>query len=976
MKSFLEEVVEDLTIKLGGGLAHSALVFVNKRPLVFMQNYLAAHQEKPVWSPDLFTIQEFFGLSSHLKIADNLSQFFSLWEAFQDCLEPGEWESLTMDRFYHIGQTILADFSGLDEDLIPVQKIYQDLRDLAIIDRDFGNLDEEQLAFLKGFWSGFSPNKMQGHQEQFIRMWNKMERVYTRFHQILIEKGLSTQGKLYRNLAEGKEDIPQFLNPYQKGKLVFIGFNALSKSESILFQKWQKEGRALFYFDVDEYYIEDEFQEAGRFLRRNLEKFNLENALGKPNAFLRQKEKKISLYAIQGRVAQAKFLPQLMKNLSNTPQDSISKTALVLADENLLIPVLQSLPRDKKGKEILLNITMGYSLLNSPLFGFIQIWLDFQEKIGIQKRDTFLMKDLEKVLDHALSPLDRDQKREFREWILSIGQKEITRADFQIAFPIMEILGKDSSKSFYPIVDLIEWIEIGIDFSAGNLMGLDWELATATIKELVKLNDQLTFENQRIPFSLTLLLLKKVLKSLSVPLKGEPLQGLQIMGLMETRALDFEDLYILGASETFLPKPLKGESFIPHSIRKAYGLTVQEDQEALVAYVFYRLFHRSQDISILYNSIQDENNSGEPSRFLRQIEYESGLKIQHFNYAPNFQTMELKSIRVEKTGKVWEELEKYFRSSEKNPSILSASRFTTYLSCSLQFYFRYIAGIKEEETLTESLDAQQLGKVLHLVLFEVYKESTGDGIEIDKDFLEKKMKALESLCVQSFLTINYPNQNDSSILNGKDKIALAIIQEYAEKILHHDMKLVPFKVLFLEYTENFFTPFSIKIQNKDQKIILKGILDRLDFREGMYRLVDYKTGKEASKYSSLEDNFDPDRAKVNKALIQALFYSYIARIALKIPIAEPNLYTVRSLIPDTRFKKSNAKQELEQYPDLKANGKNTIALAGAFLENELVNFEKNLKKSLENLFNPNIPFTQTPNTKTCEFCPFKSPCGR
>lgn len=332
-KSFLQEVAEDLVARFGDGLKDTAIIFNNKRPVAYLQQYLANAIGKPFWSPSFFTIQEFFELSSPLPVADIYTQFFTLYHAYSYLLEQEGLPSIRPDVFYSTAQTMLRDFGQVDTELVSAKGLFSELEDIAVIQQQFSHLNEEQQVFLEQFWSSFSAGRQQAQQEQFIRMWRRMPLLYDAFHANLNEQGFTTMGCVYRRLAETRSEI-------SFTKLIFIGFNALSKAETIVFKRWQDEDKALFYFDTDNYYMADPLQEAGFFLRTHQERTGLVNAVGCNPNNLREHPKTIEVYRTQGRTAQAKLLQAQL-----TAHDPGS-IAVILADEQLLFPVLQTIPSE------------------------------------------------------------------------------------------------------------------------------------------------------------------------------------------------------------------------------------------------------------------------------------------------------------------------------------------------------------------------------------------------------------------------------------------------------------------------------------------------------------------------------------------------------------------------------------------------------------------------------------------------------
>lgn len=370
MSSFLYSVAEDLIRRFGDDLKDVAVVFNNKRPVVFLKKHLAELNKSPLFSPAFFTVQSFFAKSTIQVQADFLVRFFVLHDAYNELLRKEGKSEMGPDDFLPMAEIILRDFDQIDFDLVDPTAVYSYLKDLAEIEQQFPLLTEEQQAFLTQFWSSFSMDK-QGHiQEKFIELWSRLPLLYDLFHEKLKEQQLIGISTTYRRLAEGTAEEIDFIQGYKK--LVFVGFNALNKAEAMVFKRWQEEGRALFYFDADPYYMEDEIQEAGLFLRKTIGQHRLKNALGDFPRLLNDASKKLEVFPVLGHVAQAKVLNKILERSIYTS----AQTAIVLADESLLIPVLQTLSNELK-----INITMGFPLSQSPIFGFLDLWLNMQEYV-------------------------------------------------------------------------------------------------------------------------------------------------------------------------------------------------------------------------------------------------------------------------------------------------------------------------------------------------------------------------------------------------------------------------------------------------------------------------------------------------------------------------------------------------------------------------------------------------------------------
>lgn len=965
MKPFLREVAEDLIMKLGAELKDAAIIFNNKRPVAYLQNHLAELIGKPFWSPSFYTIQEFFALSTDLKIADAFTQFFVLYEKYNELvLKDGE-KPIELAKFYPIARIILSDFAQIDNDLADGERLFRQLEDFAEIDYQFDYLTEEQQEFLKGFWSSYSEGKQKKQQEQFIRMWRRMPLLYSGYHQSLKEKGLTTMGNIYRQLATGQHAQKEFTKSF--GKLVFVGFNALSRAEEVVFKRWQSEEKTLFYFDTDAYYIDDPIQEAGLFLRRNLEKSGLINALGTSKALIRTNLKTIDVYRTQGQVVQAKILHEtlqrdypLLKERNNA-----GKIALILADESLLLPVLQTIPShytDEGGKvnPINLNVTMGYPLVASSLFGLADLWISLQSRLIQEEKDTVYHADVAAFLSHPLTGISEKMRSKIQQKLLEeqLAEVPLTRLQKQKGlFALFFIDVNSGAEAINSLQAVFKWV-LEKQLADKTLRQTEADLFIALIKELNRLHDALAAYlpgmtgSKQLVFVLSLI--QKAVQGISVPLTGEPLQGIQVMGLLESRSLDFEHIYILGVNEGLLPQTSISPSFIPDSIRRAYGLPVIENQDAISAYMFYRLLQRSEKVSMVYNAQADDTNTGEPTRFLRQLEYESGYTFNYLDQRQQIMTERRQEIRIEKDAKVMAVLNKYLNGEIK----LSASALTAYINCPLQFFYRYIAKIEEPKEISENLEANEIGSILHFVMERFYQQLSLQDTLITRERIAEFRKKIPGLAKKGFAYVVFKNEDYQLAYNGMRKVVLAIVTAYANLILDYDETEAPFEILALEKKDSVAFKFSVK--GEEKSIVLHGIIDRIDRKNGVTRIVDYKTGNDNLRFSNLEEVFDTNGNKQNKALIQTLFYTYVFERANACSLVEPNLYSIRNMRREGTY-------FLHGRDKLKLNGEHLLDIKEEFIE--LV------RAKLAELFNEEIPFVPTQNESGFAYSPYLTLCG-
>lgn len=968
MKAFLREVAEDLNERLGKDLHHSAIIFNNKRPVAYLQHHLATVIGKPFWSPSFFTIQEFFALSSDLKVADSFTQFFTLYQQYNLLLKAEGSAEISPDVFYPVARMILSDFAQIDNDLVPADRLFEELEDIAVIEKEFQHLNPEQQLFLEQFWTSYSTGKQKKHQEQFIRMWRRMPLLYRAFHDELEIRGMSTMGHIYRKLAEGQEGNPAFIDSFRQGKMVFAGFNALSKAEAKVFKRWNEAGKALFYFDTDTYYMDDEMQEAGLFMRKNIQQLGLPNALGPSKPLMRSRKKEIKVYRTQGHTAQAKLLQQELE--ADYPVldalDNTGKVAIVLADESLLLPVLQSVPAhyttEGTRKELALNVSMGYPLMASAVFGLADLWLSVQSAyVGAQKAGINY-RDAEAFLSHPLIGLENHQRNKILAQMLAMQQTEIEPAIWKEAGDLALLFFepvKRGSSAITPLQEVLRKV-LALQLESGMLRQTEADLLIAVITELNRLYDSLLEYASTLPLKFVLSLMQKAVQGIAVPLSGEPLEGLQVMGLLESRSLDFEHLYIIGASEGILPQINVSPSFIPDSIRRAYGLPVIENQDAISAYMFYRLLQRAHTVSLVYNGQADDSTTGEATRFLRQLEFESGYTFSYFDQSQPVSTAEHPLENIIKSPDIQRVLNNYLEEGENRP-LLSATALTTYLNCPVQFFYRYIAGIKEPEEIAEQLEANQVGSMLHDLLENFYAELKKNSPYITAELISAQKSALDRLAHRAYAKVVFNDADTAFEPGGMQQVILAIVKEYARVILDHDEKHAPFSLVALEDKVNL--NFPLEVEGRQRSVNLLGIVDRIDQKEGVTRIVDYKTGRDELNFSSLEDLFDGAVSKSNKALVQTLFYTYVYEKKKGISDLEPNLYLVRKMQKDGTlfYQMQNRKRVLLQSTEL---------------QESKAEFSNLLKNKLEEIFNPQIPFIHTSQAENCQYCPYLALCGK
>ena len=934
---FLYNVAADIKQRFGDELADVAIVFNNKRPITYLKKELAAAYGKAIWSPQFFTIQEFFKQASNATESSQLTQFFYLFELHNELLLAEGSPVETLEEFYPIAEIILSDFGQLDYELVPIEQIYMDLQDTTQIDITFQHFTAEQQQFIRQFWQSFSAAGHHGLQQRFLKLWKRLPKLYQAFKAKLKAEKQLHYPTLYRDLVDNKVERPDFIDRYKK--VLFVGFNALNKAEVQLFQGWQAAEKALFYFDADAYYMDDAQQEAGLFIRRNVERYGLINALGSSPARIANRENTVNIYACDGKNNQAKVLHDILQQ----QHDPARSAAILLADESLLVPLLQSLP------DLEVNITTGYPLLQSPLYGLINLWLDVQEEISQRKRKKISYQQLSNFLNHPLSRVAESERNELLNEISDKQLYEVPINRLRLSSSVFPNFFKalDNPTALIPTLMLL-LDEVLVSIAAQDkLRQIDSNLIIETKKVLNQLQQGFhKIGESSISFQIGLI--RKAIAPINSAIEGDPLKGVQIMGLLESRCLNFDEVYILGANEGILPQTSNSPTFLPNSLRQAYDLPVLENQDALSAYLFYRHFQYSGGLHVFYNSLVDENSSGEESRFIKQLQFESNFR---FTIHQQQQTIRFadksEELIIPKEGAIWQQLFTQYIGQKKR---LAATALTTYLQSPLQFFIKYVANIKEPPNISQEFEMNRLGTVIHNVMEQIFAPYKGLA-----DFTPTKVLAIETSLIEKLIVQEIGVQYHTEIqkaeqLNSMQQIMLRIAQAYIGVFLEYDQaNYSAFRIIELENDQDYVLDFPINVQGKEESIRLFGIIDRVDeviTPEGELktRIVDYKTGGDRVGFRNIEKVFCGNTE--NKALVQTLFYTHVFEQLSGRTALEPHLYVARHMREEgTLFCQGQTQLTGE---------------ALRLIKEEFVTF---LRNTLEEIFNPDIPFRHNPESK-------------
>lgn len=956
MKPFLKSVADYLYHTYRDKLHTLAVVFPNKRARIFFNQYLSEFVEKPVFAPSYYTITEYMQEISGRTVADQLTLLFELFEVYISVT--GSKESF--DEFLFYCEMLLADFDDIDKYNVDPEALFRNLSDLKELDSYYEFLDDTQIQAIKQFWEAFSVSKDSPEKENFSKIWEVLFRIYSQFNQTLENKEIASEGSAYRKAIH---DLENSMQEAPGAKVIFVGFNALNNCEKRLFQYLKNQGKAEFFWDFDNYYYKRrKFHEAAWFLKDLVKKFPAPAGFTFDSELISEK-KNIKIYDITTNTGQAKIIPEIINDLppgwTNTPE----KTAIALADETLLMPVLGSLPNTVPQ----VNISMGYPLNETSVYSLASILLDLQrnKRITTNGKEQYYHQDVLRILQNGLVSNLRTAEVDKRiNDITKFNQVYVDTNTLKFSGQVLNKIFTPgiNAQNFVPyLIEILEEVPKLIYNQGEQIYTIEGEAAFRVVTRLQRISDILTETKVEYSFKSLVRLVGKVLQGETVPFMGEPLNGMQIMGILETRTLDFDNLVILSMNEGVFPKSGHVPSFIPYSLRKAFELPTVEHQDAIFAYYFYRLMQRANNIILVYTSSVQDSKSGEPSRFIHQLNYEKGFNLNLQTIGYHVYPLEHKEVVVQKseiTRSVL--LEKY---TGKNARPLSPSAINTYLNCNLRFYYRYIAGLKEPEMVLEEIEANTLGSILHKAIEELYL-GVGKNTLNKEDLLKiRKSPALISETVLKAFWSEYlaPKTEIPPIeeinLSGKNILVKAVIEKYIESVLDYDIKNSPFKIKALE--GEFKHLFTL---NNNIEISTGGIIDRFDEFNGVTRIIDYKSGKQKNTFKSIDDLFDADSSKRNDAAFQTLLYSLVVSKALKHKNIEPGLYFVRNM----RDKHYTHKIKMGDYKKLPLNSVSEV----------LDSFEERLINVLNDIFSSTGTYAQTVDEKYCEYCPFNKLCSK
>lgn len=1002
--SFLSLVANDLYHKKGHHLHQITMVFPNKRARLFFNNELYQVAGKPVWTPQYLGINEMFALC---KVKNTAGKVWTIGDPiylngilFQEYLKLFKESQESFDEFYGWGKILLHDFDNIDKNLADARQVFRLVSETEALKDNFEHLSKEQIEILQTFFKQFKTEEEEKSplKKNFVHLWNKMYQLYSNFKQRLATEAVVYEGMLLREIIENWPNYNKESFPAEQ--YVFVGFNALNRCEEKFFLQLKEEGKALFYWDYDLYYMAKEetmpeafMPEAGRFMRRNLQLFPNE-LQGHAYDDFRQIGKKIHIVASPSESAQTHYAASHWFKEHGGPQ-----SAVILCNEALLLPMLHCLP-ENLGE---FNITMGYPMTQTPVFSLIQqiLALHCDGRQGDTFRSKYSLPLLQNSYITRISPKAKElattltQYHLFRQPAAFFQQDELLTCLFEPvetvadlgALLLQSIRFLAKAEKAHGNENETETLD-----ACDKLMPLYQESLFLCHQALTQLQDMIHEGIIEVSFGMYRRLLSQVM-NMSIPFSGEPLGGIQLMGLLETRNLDFENLLFLSTNEGHLPQSAQDNSFIPYHIRLAYGLTMPQHQDAISAYYFMRMLQRAKNITLCYCNATIGNKKGEMSRFVRQLLMESG--------------MDIRESAIGGRMKIQTETKPIPRQGINMPERLSPSALKTYISCQTKFYYERIAKLKAIEEVSEEMDALISGNIFHQTMQFLYTElmlqKKGQAygqeevlrliadqkesfeIEVEKEDVEAMLKNKSHLreVLELFTQMLYYQSIDKY---GKSKhpsaekvehtgsilLHLSILQNYVERTLACDAAYCPFRMLAMEMPLGSASPLQVDEHHRFETM---GIIDRIDYKDGVLRIFDYKTGSKPSSYTLSWDKMFSEKASSFQlnALQTYLYAMLLLTPGTVLPQALSDLLCDEKTALHTALFYTQAAFTSTYSPDFAYSIDKQLNFRS--LQND---FQTALMAFLDQHYfnNPEEFFKRCDNKSICENCNYRNLCGR
>jgi len=941
-QDFLQQVVDKLIQSHPNDMHRVHLVFPNRRAGLFFRQKLAARLDRPIWEPSISSVEEFLASFSQTEAPDTLSQIIQLYEIFTNHV-PELNERL--DRFFFWGQMLLRDFEDVDQHLVDAQLLFTVLVRQKELEQQFAILEDENKRLLELFWGTFGEH-LSTQQQEFIKLWEALPGIYADFRRALTEKNQATVGMMARQLAESSD----WVHALDK-EVWFVGLNALTLAEERVLARLLEAGKAKVFWDVDALYMDQSHHEAGYFLRQYREKEAFTKTF--PNPVPGHFSEGINLHTIGVAldVGQVKKAGEILAEMVQAPDFNPERTVVVLPDEQLLLPLLQSLPPAIQA----LNVTMGFSIKSSGVYSFFEhLFSLYQSASKGETGLSFYYKPVKHLLSH---PIMRALRPDFaNEKYRLLLHDNLVRVPAEVLQEddLSALIFADPQNYLHHAHTLLLAMYEG--WKEKGMQAIEGECIYHLYTQLNRLSDIMQVHGQVMDLKGFHFLFRQISQHIRLVFEGEPLKGLQVMGILETRLLDFDRVIILSMNEGVLPDGGGQASFIPYHVRKAFDLPTPEHRDAIAAYHVYRLMQRPKEVWALYNTEVDGLNSkGEQSRYLLQMRMEGLMKGKSYQLANKIHLSGTRRLEAPWDARSAQALDRFLVGADGNHR-MSASAINNYLYCRLRFYFQYVLGLKEEQEVSEEVDPMVFGTILHNTAEQLYKKLAdrkgNQQVELaDFEWLE----SVYAPVLEEQFKLKMRGRNAK--LEGPNLIALRAMERYMQLLLTKDKAYAPFHMLGLELDGGGQEGLQIPLPD-GRSVKLMGKIDRLDEKDGLIRVLDYKTGKSDLKFSSIASLFDRNDAKRNAYAFQTMLYGMLvdAGGVEDGKRLQSGIFGFRD--QGENFSLVMDKKEVHDIRPL------------------LPEFKAQLSELLEEIWSPDKVWDQVEDASKCENCPFNVICDR
>lgn len=978
MVPFLHQVAKVYVDNEAQNLANYTFVFPNKRSGVFFSNYITQIVDETIILPKIATISDFISELSTGIEASRMELMFILYDEYKKIIlerTSNDSQIVEFDKFQFWAEMILNDFNDVGKYLVDAKQLFQNVKRLKEISSNF--LTEEQIKVINQYWGELRlPDSIttfwkhinhQGNEEQltnqFIRLWEILYDLYIAYNRRLNEMGLCYSGMSYREVAETIKFHEEGI--LSSERFIFVGFNVLSTSEIKIFEKLKSLDKADFYWDYNSPAFNYKNNRATRFVGKYIEKFKSLYALVEDKIL---EFPEINIIGVPSNIGQVKESSAILSQIKNNGGIINENTAIILPDEGLFIPLLHSLPKEVND----VNITMGYPMRHTSVASLMNLIVSMQLRARVvHEKMQFYYEDILNVLSHPL--IRKVSTKECREIVKYINDNRVFNLTSEYLCTNYSILSaifvavkdlKNSEEVIGYIRNLLLWIQ-------SNISEKNKSVDSCFIEKYIDALATFEYLSQKYNISMSestvFHLVERVVGAENVNFEGMPLKGLQVMGVLETRALDFENLIILSMNERVFPRKHYAKTFIPNSLRRGYGMSTISFQESMYAYYFYRMISRAKNVYIMYDARTGGLRSGEMSRYLHQLKFlyqRDKIKFSVVNY--DVLAPEKDIVAVKKTPEIMAKLNIY-KDSESN-RYLSASALNKYISCPLSFYLYYIEGMQQEDEILEYMDEGTYGTIMHEIAEKFYTKLRGEADEvlITSEILEVQKKRQGEIMQQITRSINNHynklGEDNDTPLHGDSEVLGKIMLHFTLLMFENEKQFTDF--YFVDAEKKQFGQWKI---NDKHTINFKQIIDRIDKvkigKDLLLRFVDYKTGSDKVDLDALTSLFDGDKRNRRKAIFQlfvyCLYYAYSTGYHGDI---QPYIYSYRTI-------------NTEHLPPITIGTLRDKKVLTGYLEYK-DEFYTLFEQLIDEIFDENIPFIPAQNDEACKYCKFAGFCNK